>query len=256
MKKISYSSVKEYVTSKGCRAWWARWSSAFVATVCGIVVTLGTNAWIQSNAKEAKARRAVEMMLLSLNEQSIGIRQSVETILEADSIINALTEQYAQGELSEQTCQQVYSIMAQFVFSIPWNTAKGIYDTSFDFWLAIDNPSALEAMGQALFLEETFYKITDNLQQEREEVFKLLNANGWKDDYPDCTTMMKEWLKAPQMQRFLKIHNGYSEMLSRSVIEEADLLEFLCDELDISNERLLELRTKYDPQQDLHVEVQ
>ncbi len=247
----SYRFIR-YLRTPGCRAWWARWSSAFVATVCGIVITLGTNAWIQSRAKEAKSRRAVEVTMLALHEDLVSMRSLLAGCCATDSLYHLVTGQMAGDTLNEHTAQEFFKAMSETNFQEPWRTASGVYNSSFDFWLAIDDPGGLQALGLAFGNRDLFSDVFTSMTADRRGIFLSFTENSWKDEYADCATMMRQWLATPRLKRHIAEHGVQLQMLQAVVNEQHHLLEYLRDRLDISVERLLELRTEYQLQTDMH----
>ncbi|MCC8036593.1 MAG: hypothetical protein LIP02_00425 [Bacteroidales bacterium] len=250
------SEIRAFLTSKGCRAWWARWSSAFVATVCGIVFTLGTNFWVQGNAKEAKQRRALEMALLTMHDNNYRLQESYQDVLFADSVFNVVMHQNDVDSLEEETCKLFYMVMSYELTDTDLRqAAKGLYSNSFDFWQTVDNPAAMEAMGRALEIEDLTWKTIDKNQAELERIFYELSTEKWKYDYPSVMDLTRAWLADPRVKLFNLRQKSYLASMELMLEERDDLLKFLREELDISEDRLCEISTTYQQQRSFAIEL-
>ncbi len=252
----TFSHIRAYLTSKGCRAWWARWSSAFVATVMGIILTLGTNTWLQTNAKEAKQRRALEMALLMMHDNNYRLAGGYHDMLFNDSVINVVMHQDEVDSLQEETCKLFYMVMSYEITDTDLRQpVNGLYSQSFDFWQTVDNPAAMEAMGKAVEYEDVMWKTIDKCQAQLEQIFYELSTEKWKYDYPSVMDMTHQWLADPRVKLFILRQKSYLASLEIMLEERTDLLKFLREELDISEKRLCEISTTYQQQRNFAIEI-
>ncbi|MCC8119110.1 MAG: hypothetical protein LIP09_10265 [Bacteroidales bacterium] len=228
------------------KEWWVQWSIAFIATACGILVTVGTDSWLQYRDKQEKAKRALEVILVSLHDEWDEMDGDVERVQFQDSIMQAVNIQFQGDSLNEASCQLFYKMMSAMAVHHPWQATYGVYYNSFDFWLAIDNPAVMQALGQAYTNEGMFLQIMSTLQTRKRELFTAFSSYKWKEEYPSFRVLVRQWMRNPELKLFLDEFSRCSKMMAVICQEQAHLLAFLRDSLGISEERILELSTDYE----------
>ncbi|MCC8118574.1 MAG: hypothetical protein LIP09_07500 [Bacteroidales bacterium] len=227
------------------KAWWREWAVAFWATVCGIVVTLGTDAWVQRCDQKAKARRVVEISMISLHDYFSAMEDNLEQVSQRDSLFRVVRAEYDGDSLDVSTCVQFINALGQKNVTRENSDSEDVFNSSLEIWLTLDAPSEIETLGNAFANNKTFKSLFDEDQTIRRGLYKKHITQNWDQLKVSVIDAVEEMLDDPELQLYMIEHNLTQQVLEALRDEQASQLSFLRESLGLSLDDMKTLRTEY-----------
>ncbi len=218
--------------------WLDSFTSCFLGTLLGILVTFGSNAIIQHKDKVKLEERALMITLNDIKQSLKYMNVLLDSSLQKDSVYQIVYNHYIYGAdtqgFNDETLDLFYKkarLTIPFAFD---NSAENIFTHNIEIWETLEDPALVEWIGLLFSLKKDFFenvKELDNLQLD--VLYKYTASNINKKEF-----IAKEYLEYPETRYFICKHHSDMKLLKHIVRRTEDAFSYIKEGLHITDEEI------------------
>ena len=149
MKKITFRKIKNF------GSWWEQFTSAFVATICGIMLTIGVSYYNTICEKKNFVRYSEIIAMNSIKRSIIQLENGIEKLKEKNEVISDIVDLYPDSIIycSKSECETFCNIFLSFESESFDDTNEKMFNNSSKSWSDTENISSIS------LINDLFYQV-------------------------------------------------------------------------------------------------
>lgn len=159
-------SIKSIYNSN--KVWWDSFTSCFVGTLLGIVITFGVS-YLNTRSENRKTERKIQLITVNKIEQALNhIEERVETLKQSDSVFIAVHDYWDRDrldEIPEDLIAAFYESLMRINFQTEGNTAIDMFRSNVEIWKTMD-PLSIDAMESLLDIIQLSYDMISKVESD------------------------------------------------------------------------------------------
>lgn len=163
----------------GNSAWWLNFSSAFVGTLLGIVLTFGITAFINFKNKQATAQQITLYTMRTISRNIYRNTNKLKEFEVRDSINKIVLEKYENNDLENLSLEDATAFASQLYqlnLIADNRSTESIFMSDIDIWSNVDNAKVIEVVGESF----DAMRLIDKTAEELNHFFNDLYANFYR----------------------------------------------------------------------------
>lgn len=227
--------------------WWDSFTSCFVGTLLGIIITFGASHYNTRQENKEMERKLQLITVWKIEKAMNKIETTLKELQSADSTY-ALVLDYFSKDSIDQIPPEVLSDLYGKISTVQFNSSdinmQDIFKNNFEIWKTMD-PAAIYAMEELLatnnFSSSMISEIESNITTIRNNLLK----KHFIFNFQSAQIASEAFFENPENVNLLIYTHGFITILSSCISQHKHMLDNLKNYLKINNKELEKLDLAY-----------
>lgn len=188
----------------------------FIGAFLGIIVTFGTTAYIDQQAKQERYKRIIVSAIKETDFSIQSIEKSLRDIKAADSLYTRIFSCYPDRlhEISRDSLNLFIQQMSYSNYFTTGGVSHNIFKSNMVVLEDIDNFTLIYSLYSAITGIEMLHEMINDLQSTREKMFTTFSNKKQFNQYPDAISAVKAVLDIPEIYNYLFGHKHTNQCIA------------------------------------------